>query len=169
MTIPFPSPTTPRGSRTEVFLGYLGYFREVVLRKVADLPDAEVRRSRLPSGWTPIELLKHLTHVERRWVVWGFEGQDVGDPWADHRDGRWFVSPDEPLEEVVRDLRTQAATTDRVVRAHDLAEVGRPGERWDGAEPATLERVLFHLLQEYARHAGHIDIVRELVDGQVGE
>jgi len=169
MTIPFPSPTMPRGSRSEVFLGYLGYFREVVLRKVADLPDAEVRRSRLPSGWTPIELLKHLTHVERRWVVWGFEGQDVGDPWADHRDGRWFVSPDEPLDEVVRDLRTQAATTDRVVRAHDLAEVGRPGERWDGAEPATLERVLFHLLQEYARHAGHIDIVRELVDGQVGE
>jgi len=56
-----------------------------------------------------------------------------------------------------------------VVRRHDLAEVGQPGERWDGAEPATLERILFHLLQEYARHVGHLDVVRELVDGVVGE
>ncbi|MGI8993340.1 MAG: DUF664 domain-containing protein [Nocardioidaceae bacterium] len=47
--------------------------------------------------------------------------------------------------------------------------MGRPGERWDGAEPATLERVLFHLLQEYARHVGHLDIVRELIDGATGE
>lgn len=169
MSLPFPSPTVPRDSRTEVFLGYRGYFREVLVGKVADLPDDEARRSRLPSGWTPVELVRHLTHVERRWIVWGFEGQDVGDPWADHRDGRWYVAPDEPLVDVVRDLRRQAATTDWVVRAHDLAEVGQPGERWDGAEPATLERVLFHLLQEYARHTGHIDIVREMVDGRVGE
>jgi uncharacterized damage-inducible protein DinB len=169
MSIPFPSPTIPADSRAEVFLGYLGYFREVLLSKVEDLPDDEVRRSRLPSGWTPIELVKHLTHVERRWVVWGFEGQDVSDPWADHRDGRWFVPPDQPLGEVAQELRTQAATTNRVVRAHDLTDVGQPGERWDGAEPAPLERVLFHLLQEYARHAGHIDIVREMVDGRVGE
>jgi hypothetical protein len=70
---------------------------------------------------------------------------------------------------VAQELRTQAATTNRVVRAHDLTDVGQPGERWDGAEPAPLERVLFHLLQEYARHAGHIDIVREMVDGRVGE
>ena len=53
--------------------------------------------------------------------------------------------------------------------SHDLAETGRPGERWEGAEPATLERVLFHVLQEYARHAGHLDVVRELIHGTVGE
>ena len=169
MSIPFPSPTLPVGSRTDVFLGYLDYFRAVLLGKVEDLPDTELRHSRLPSGWTPIELVKHLTHVERRWVVWGFEGQDVGDPWADHRNGHWYVAPDEPVGDVLDGLRAQAATTNEVVRAHDLAEVGHPGERWEGAEPATLERVLFHLVQEYARHAGHIDIVRELVDGQVGE
>jgi hypothetical protein len=43
--------------------------------------------------------------------------------------------------------------------------VGQPGDRWDGADPATLERVLFHLLQEYARHLGHLDIVTELATG----
>jgi hypothetical protein len=47
--------------------------------------------------------------------------------------------------------------------------VGQPGDRWDGADPATLERILFHLVQEYARHVGHLDIVRELIDGEVGE
>ncbi len=169
MSLPFPSPTIAADSRTDVFLGYLDYFRTMLLSKVEDLPDTELRHSRLPSGWTPIELVKHLAHVERRWIVWGFEGRDVGDPWADHRDGRWFVAPEEPTGDVVEALRTQGATTTEVVRAHDLSEVGQPGERWDGAEPATLERVLFHLLQEYARHTGHIDIVRELVDGRVGE
>jgi len=47
--------------------------------------------------------------------------------------------------------------------------VGEPGERWDGADPATLERVLFHLLQEYARHVGHLDIVTEFATGGSGE
>jgi Protein of unknown function (DUF664) len=48
-------------------------------------------------------------------------------------------------------------------------EIGQPGERWDGEPPATLERVLFHLTQEYARHVGHLDIVCELAGGPVGE
>ena len=59
--------------------------------------------------------------------------------------------------------------TAAIVGAHDLADVGQPGERWGGEDPATLERVLFHLLQEYARHLGHLDIVSELAGGPVGE
>jgi len=47
--------------------------------------------------------------------------------------------------------------------------MGKPGPRWDGADPATLERILFHLVQEYARHLGHLDIVAELANGQIGE
>jgi hypothetical protein len=53
--------------------------------------------------------------------------------------------------------------------SHALTDVGQPGERWDGNPPATLERVLFHLLQEYARHLGHLDIVAELAGGTTGE
>ncbi|HEY0717161.1 MAG TPA: DUF664 domain-containing protein, partial [Streptosporangiaceae bacterium] len=63
----------------------------------------------------------------------------------------------------------QAARTRDIVENHDLDEVGRPGERWDGADPPTLERVLFHLLQEYARHVGQLDIVSEISGGPVGE
>ena len=66
-------------------------------------------------------------------------------------------------------LRAQGERTRAIVDAHELDEVGRPGPRWDGAPPATLERILLHLLQEYARHVGHLDIVVELAGGAVGE
>jgi uncharacterized damage-inducible protein DinB len=169
MSLPFPSPTEPVVSRTEVFLGYLDYFRSVLVSKLDGLPDGELRASRLPSGWTPIELLKHLTYVELRWLEWGFEGRNVVEPWGDNRDDRWYVAPGETLDELLTALHAQAARSRAVVEAHDLSEVGQPGDRWDGDDPATLERILFHLLQEYARHIGHLDIVRELADGTVGE
>ena len=169
MTAPFPEPTTPVPIRAEVFLGYLDYFRSRLVSKLEALPAGELRRSRLPSGWTPIELLKHLAYVELRWLEWGFEGRDVPEPWADSRDGRWYVAPGETLEQLVEGLRAQAARTRAVVESHDLADNGQPGERWDGADPASLERILFHLVQEYARHVGHLDIVSELAGGQTGE
>ncbi|HEY6310001.1 MAG TPA: DinB family protein [Streptosporangiaceae bacterium] len=165
----FPEPTAPAPSRAEVFLRYLDYFRSRLAAKLEALPAAELRRSRLPSGWTPLELAKHLRYVELRWLEWGFEGRDVGDPWGDRDDGRWRIGPDETLASLLAGLRDQAGRTRAIVESHDLAEVGQPGPRWDGAPPATLERVLFHLLQEYARHLGHLDIVVEIVTGQAGE
>ena len=148
-----------------MFLGYLDYFRERAVGKVGLLPPAEVAGSRLPSGWSPLELLVHLRHVERRWLEWGFLGSDVGDPWADEQDGRWHVAPGTSLAEVADQLREQGVRTRSIVEAHRLEERGQPGPRWQGAEPATLERVLFHLVQEYARHVGQLDGVVELVTG----
>jgi uncharacterized damage-inducible protein DinB len=166
---PFPEPTAPAASRAEVFLRYLDYFRWRLASKLAALPAAELGRSRLPSGWTPLELVKHLRYVELRWLEWGFEGRAVADPWGDQQDGRWQVGPEETLPGLLADLRHQAARTRAVVESHDLGEVGQPGDRWDGADPATLERILFHLLQEYARHVGHLDVVVELATGRAGE
>lgn len=167
--LPFPSPTDPVPDRREVLLGYLAFFRSVVTGKLADLPDEVLRTSVLPSGWSPLELVHHLTHVEHRWLEWGFEGRVVADPWADQVDGRWHVTAEDTAAGVVRRLAEQAARSEAIVRAHDLDELGAPGERWDGAPPATLERVLLHLVQEHARHAGHLDVVRELIDGSTGE
>ncbi len=169
MSLPFPEPTGPPAPRAEVLLGYLDYFRSLVLSKVQGLSDDQLRMSVLPSGWAVLELVKHLTHVERRWLVWGFEGQPVAQPWGDSQDGRWHVSDTEGSADLVRALQAQGSVTSSVARAHDLCDVGRPGERWEGADPPTLERVLFHLLQEYARHVGHLDVARELIDGKVGE
>jgi len=79
------------------------------------------------------------------------------------------VTVGETLEELVAALHAQAARSRAVVESHDLADIGQPGDGWDGAGPATLERVLFHLVQDNARHVGHLDIVSELAGGQVGE
>jgi uncharacterized damage-inducible protein DinB len=169
VSLPFPEPTDPASSRAEVFLRYLDFFRDRLVGKVSGLPPEEVRRSRLPSGWTPIELLKHLRYVEMRWLDWGFEGTGIAEPWADAKDDRWYVAPDETVDGLVAELNAQAERTRIIVGSHDLTDIGKPGERWDGADPASLERVLFHLLQEYARHVGQLDVVVELADGRTGE
>lgn len=165
----FPEPTIPLDPRAEVFVGYLDYFRAKVIAKTEGLGEDERRSSRLPSGWTPRELVKHLTFVERRWLEWGFEGEQIEDPWGDQREGRWYVAPDETTDELIAALKVQAARTRAIIAGNDLASFGRPGPRWEGAEPATLERILFHLVQEYARHLGHLDVVSELAGGPIGE
>ena len=165
---PFPDPSIPVASRAEVLVGYLDYFRYRLITKIRGLPAGELRRSRLPSGWTPIELFKHLIY-ELRWVEWRFEGRDVADPWGDDRDDRWYVSHEETLDDLVAALHAQAARTRAVIETNDLAQIGKPGPGWNGADLPTLERILLHLIQEYARHLGHLDIVAELADGQVGE
>ena len=169
MSIPFPEPTQPATSRTAVLLGYLDYFRSVLRSKLAGLDESALRGSVLPSGWSPLELVKHLTYVEMRWLEWGFEGRPVDDPWGDQLDGRWHVGPHESLDWLLAELDRRAVVTTAIAGRHELTETGVPGERWDGAQPATLERVLLHLVQEYARHCGHLDVVRELIDGAVGE
>jgi hypothetical protein len=113
--------------------------------------------------------VKHLTHVEQRWLEWGFEGAELADPWADSRDGRWFVADTESAAGLLAALCEQGRRSNAMVQAHALTDVGQPGPRWEGQPPPTLERVLLHLLQEYARHLGHLDIVAELAGGPTGE
>lgn len=152
-----------------MLLDYLDFYRSALRGKLDGLTEDDLRRSTLPSGWSPLELLNHLTHVERRWLVWGFEGTDVGDPWADRQEGRWFVPVGLSYADLLVELDAQASVTREVVSRHELDDLGAHGDRWRGAPPASLERVLLHLLQEYARHVGQLDVVRELLDGRTGE
>jgi hypothetical protein len=156
-------------SRADVLIGYLDYFRSRVLAKIEGMPEVELRRSRLPSGWTPMELLKHLTFVEIRWLEWRFGGDEIADPWGDRKDDRWHVPSDERLEDLVAGLRAQASRSRAIISGSDLGRSGVPGPNWNGPAPATLERIGLHLIQEYARHLGHLDIVAELTDGEIGE
>lgn len=166
---PFPSPIVPIPDRAAVLVTYLDFFRATAVAKVSGLTQRQLRASVVPSGWSPLDLLYHLTWVERRWLEWGFEGRPMPDPWGDQVEGRWTVPEEMTAASVIDALVDQGAVTRRVATGYPLAEVGQPGPRWDGAPPATLERVLFHLLQEYARHVGHLDIARELLDGATGE
>ena len=125
MTQPFPEPTLSADSRAEVLVRYLDYFRSRVIERIEQLPELELRRSRLPSGWTPLELAKHLTFVEMRWLEWGFEGRSVENPWADTRDGRWFVPESESRAELVEGLRRQG----RAIAGHRRKCAARPGRQ----------------------------------------
>lgn len=165
----FVEPTGTVASTAEVFLSYLAYFRNRVIEKVSALPPSSLASSILPSEWSSIELIKHLTFVEMRWLEWGFEGVTIEEPWGDQFEHRWQVASTETLETLVSEFRARGVETERIVRRHGLTDVGLPGPRWNGAAPPTLERVLFHLLQEFARHVGHLDIVCELIDGETGE
>ena len=109
MSLPFPEPAAEVPSRAGVFLGYLDYFRSRLVSKLEALLAAELRVSRLPSGWTPIELLKHLAYDEMRWLEWRFEGRDIAVPWGDDRAGRWYVAPGETLSGLVAALHARAA------------------------------------------------------------
>ncbi|MCK0118132.1 DinB family protein [Isoptericola sp. S6320L] len=154
------------------FVAYLDYYRAAVERKLDGLTEAELRTSRLPSGWTPLELLIHLVHMERRWFVWGFLGERVDEPWGDHAggasDGPWRVPDGVTRDELVAALHAGGERTRLVLAEHDLAARGAVGGRFDD-DPPTLSWICFHVLQEYARHAGHLDVSRELHDGATGE
>jgi hypothetical protein len=154
-------------------VAYLDYYRAVVERKLRGLTDEQLRRTTLPSGWTPLEMLAHLVHMERRWFVWGFLAEPVPDPWGDNLDGRdagrWHVPDDVGLDELLGRLRAGGERTRAILTTMPLETRGAVGGRFT-AEPApTLTWIGFHVLQEYARHAGHLDVARELVDGATGE
>jgi uncharacterized damage-inducible protein DinB len=128
-------------------------------RKLHGLTEEEARRSPVPSGTSLLSLVKHLAFVEAYWAQRRFAGADftISD------DG--FVLHDEDTVESVRRSYAQASRcTDEIVNACDDLErplaLGRRG--------LTLRWMLTHLLEETGRHAGHADILRELIDGQRG-
>ncbi|MFR9779151.1 DinB family protein [Micromonospora sp. MS34] len=169
MRVPFPEPG-PSADVPALFLTYLDYYRDTVADRLAGLTDAQARTTRVPSGWTPVELVKHLTFMERRWLVWGFLGEPVPDPWGDRAEDRWYVGPDETVADVVAALHRGGERTREIVEANRLAAPAALGGRFtDSDRRPTLTAILFHVLQEYARHAGHLDIVREQLDGRTGE
>lgn len=154
----------------ELMLGQLSYYRATLLMRLAGLGEDALRQSVLPSGWSPLMMLKHLAYVERRWMQWGFEGEAVPDPWGDNDPAtrQWALVEDDSLASLSEFLTAVSARTEQVARHAELTGRGRLGGRFD-ADPPTLGWILLHLIQEYARHVGQLDVVRELVDGETGE
>ncbi|WP_121255816.1 DUF664 domain-containing protein [Nocardioides ferulae] len=154
------------------FAAYLRFYRETILEKCRALPYAEQRRPHVPSGWTPLQLLNHVVHVERRWIVWGFLGEQVADPWGDHLDGvpdgPWVAPQDGTVDGLAAQWEQVAAHTERVLAATPMATSAATGGRFD-EDPPDLRWICFHLLQEVVRHAGHLDVAVELAGGPTGE
>ncbi len=162
MQEPAPSPWDefPGGTpdERELFLRWLRYLRGAVMRKVAGVSDEDAR-------WTPdgallslLGIVNHLTHVEWRWIEGGMRGQEVSRSEEEFRPG-----PELTVAAALTAYRERAAATDAAVRAMPLTEPCRWGDQTD------LRWVLIHLINETARHAGHADATRELLDGATGE
>jgi uncharacterized damage-inducible protein DinB len=148
-----------------LLLRYLDWYRETALRKVEGLSDAQLRTPVAPLGWSPLGLIQHLGWVERRWMRWGFAAEDVV---ACPDEDEWRV--DAPTAEILANYRAEVARSRELATTHDLDTPSRIGGRFpDPATAPTLGRILFHLLQEYARHVGQLDVARELIDGVTGE
>ncbi len=153
----------PAGSadETELLLQWLGYLRGAVIRNLDGLDDAQAR-------WTPdgrlislLGVVNHLTHVEWRWIDGGFAGVEV------HRTEAEFAPGPELGVDAARDAyRARADATDTAIRSLSLDQVSDP-RSW--AEGQNLRWVVLHLINETARHAGHADATRELLDGATGE
>jgi uncharacterized damage-inducible protein DinB len=165
----FPEPASTDDLRG-LLLDYLDFFRGMVATKLDGLSDAELTGSVVPSGWTPSGLVHHLVNVERRWLEWGFLGRQIDEPWRDRAGDHGWVTLAVPLADLRRMLDEAAARTREIVEAHELTEVSALTGRFREADTAPqLQWILLHLVQEYARHVGHLDIARELVDGRTGE
>lgn len=153
----------PPGSADEkvLLLQWLGYLRGAVLRNVEGLNDVDAR-------WSPegkliplLSIVNHLTKVEWRWIDGGFGGVEVS------RDEQEFRPTSElTVDAAVAAYRERATVTDDRVRSLVLTETAGPSS-W--AEGKDLRWVLLHLINETARHAGHADATRELLDGTTGE
>jgi hypothetical protein len=140
-------PKTGPGEK-EVLLGFLDYLRDSVIAKTHGVPEPQLRTPGVPSGTNLLGLVKHLTHVERHWLL----GQRVTD-WP----ATFHPEPDESADDIVLAYRETTARANEVIDAcPDLAAA--PGLRW----------TLTHLIEETGRHAGHADILRELIDGATG-
>ena len=108
----------------ELLLGFLDYYRSVIARKIEGLTDAEMRESRLPSGWTPLELLKHLVYMERRWLRWGFCAEQVPDPRGDEdQAGRWHAGPGDTAAGLIAALHAGGEQTRAIASAAELTDV----------------------------------------------
>ncbi|WCN03042.1 DinB family protein [Streptomyces sp. M92] len=152
-----PPPRTG-SSEAETLRGFLDYLRDSIAAKVDGAPEPRVRTAAVPSGTNLLGLLNHLTHVERA----VFLGAEVRDWPATFR-----AAPDDTVAEVVARYRE---TVEHANRALDTcADLGAPLPRPRPGRPAPSVRwALTHLIEETGRHAGHADILRELIDGTTG-
>ncbi|WJV50891.1 DinB family protein [Streptomyces flavofungini] len=152
-----PPPRTG-SSEADVLRGFLDYLRTSMATKVEGAPEPQVRTPGVPSGTNLLGLLEHLTHVERAL----FLGDRVTD-WQ----ATFHAAPADSVADVVARYREAVARADDVLDG--CGDLSAPVPRPRPGKPAPSVRwALTHMIEETGRHAGHADILRELVDGSTG-
>ncbi|MCU1483308.1 MAG: hypothetical protein JWN67_54 [Actinomycetia bacterium] len=152
------------GEERELLTFFLDEQRGIVVRKLAGLDEADAARTTTPTGMTLLGLVKHLTFVEERW----FAHHLLGDPRSDNdADASFVLTPDDTVASVVAAYEAECERSRDASKATTLDapvlvthhELGTMSHRW----------ILLHMIEETARHVGHLDILRELTDGATGD
>jgi uncharacterized damage-inducible protein DinB len=155
-----------------VLHNYLKAARQALLWKMEGLSEYDVRRPMVPTGTNLLGLVKHLTSVELGYFGETFgRPSDIPQPWFDESaeaNADMWATVDEPREQIISLYRLASEHADSTIDTLELTAVGSvpwwPEER----RQVTLHQILVHVVAETNRHAGHADIVRELIDSAVG-
>ena len=154
------------GAEKESLKVSLDRHRDAILWKLEGLSDDDLRRQLVPSGTSLLGLVKHLGAVEYGWFCTTF-GHST-EPLPLRRGGprgRLRIRPEETTEDVLAFYGRARAAADQVIGELDVEDTGTA---WFG-DTVTMRWVLIHMVEETARHAGHVDILRELIDGMAGD
>jgi uncharacterized damage-inducible protein DinB len=154
------------GDEKTMLEAWLDYHRATLVQKVEGLTEEQVRQTPLPSGTSLRGLVTHLTDVEKWWFAACVAGRDVEFAWTDEDpDADWRAPEDVTIAELVAAYEAECARSREVLAGADLDTVVDIPER----KPRSVRWVLVHMVEETARHNGHADVLRELVDGSVGD
>jgi uncharacterized damage-inducible protein DinB len=153
---------------------YLDHYRLTLEMKCAGLTAEQLaRRAVPPSTLSLLGLVRHLARVEHSWFERVLKGQRhlerLYRPEDDHDfDFNGATPQDEVVEDALTQWRAQVASANAWLDAFDEAELGRVVDVRDG-ETASVRDILVHMVEEYARHCGHADLLRECIDGRTGQ
>ncbi|WP_314175176.1 DinB family protein [Streptomyces winkii] len=168
MTPPRVRPRFDADERTQL-VGWLDMQRAIIHWKCEGLSEADAHRSVLPTSpyMTIAGIVSHMRWVEHSWFEVLLLGRPAVGPQFDEgpEDADMMVEG-VPLERLLGEYERQCEVSNEITAAHALEDVGRhPGYK---ADQTSLRWILLHMIEETARHAGHMDIVRELLDGGKG-
>lgn len=155
-----------RGDERATLDGFLELQRATVIYKATGLSDSDAARRLLPSLTTVSGLVRHLADVERSWFREVMDGeQSIAYRWTDDDpDGEFRVTDADSLDEILADYSTAIQESRAVQAKYSLDDLCQGRE-----SRFTLRWITTHLVEETARHIGHIDILREMLDGATGE
>ena len=161
---------TSLGDERATLIEFLRCQRLTLQLKCEGLDAAQLaRRSVEPSTLSLLGLVRHMAEVERKWFRQRFAGQDVPNRYQSNAepDGDFdgAVADQAVVDEAWAAWRDEVAFAERFARETDLDFVGQDG----AGEPISLRELLVHMIEEYARHNGHADLLRERIDGRVGQ
>ena len=148
-------------------IAFLGHQRRFLERKATGITDEQARTATCPpSNLTMLGLVRHLSDVERGWAKRGFAGQDAPPLYYnDERpEGDFDQLEDMTMAEALDVFWQEVSDAEEIYRTHDLEEVEHHSRSF-----YSLRWILVHLIEEYARHLGHADLIRQAIDGQTGE